>query len=404
MYIVREGTVKISTADGSRREEIGTGGYFGHEQLLADSFGYQDASCMTPPGYTAQVTSSKCICGVLTLEECRSVFDTTSLGDGVFGGSSSQLLSKRASIRSTIHASVTLDDLKRKTILGEGQFGEVWLVHSDLFGLGDEDCEQEFALKIQSKDDPVRGDSAVEAIKREMTVIQQLNHPFIIDLVESYETDESIYMLMEVVKGGELWSVIHQEDDDGNWTSGISEAQSKFYTLILADTLAYMHRQKFIFRDLKPENVLIDREGYPIIVDFGFAKLCTEKTFTFCGTPNYLSPEIVMNRGHGAGADHWALGIVTYEMMTGENPFYFEEMDQMALFQAIVQEDYYPLPEKSSPEVKDLIKGLLEKEDAQRLGSLAGGEKDILKHGWFKDLDFHQVRNKEVKAPWIPNV
>jgi protein kinase A len=149
---------------------------------------------------------------------------------------------------------------------------------------------------------------------------------------------------------------------------------------------------------------LIDREGYPIIVDFGFAKLCTEKTFTFCGTPNYLAPEIVMNRGHGAGADHWALGIVTYEMITGENPFYFEEMDQMALFQAIVQEDYYPLPEKSSPEVKDLIKGLLEKEDAQRLGSLAGGEKDILKHGWFKDLDFTQVRNKEVKAPWIPNL
>jgi CRP-like cAMP-binding protein len=404
LYIVREGVVRITTEDGSRTEDIGAGGYFGQEQLLVDSKGLQDSTCMVSAEYTATVSSDKCTCGILSLEECRAVFDTTSMGDGVFGGGITELQIKRASIRASIAANVGLHDLRKDFILGEGQFGEVWLVKADPHGTQNEEFMQEFALKIQAKDDPVRKNNVIEAIKREMTVVLQLNHPFIIDLVETYECDAFIYMLMEAVKGGELWSVIHQEGEDGNWTSGLTESHTKFYSMILADTLAYMHRQKFIFRDLKPENVLIDTEGYPIIVDFGFAKYCPDKTYTFCGTPNYLAPEIVMNRGHGAGVDHWALGVVTYEMITGENPFYFEDMDQMTLFQAIVQERFYPLPETATPELNKFITGLLEKEPNQRLGSLAGREKDILRHAWFAELDFDKMRNKEAKAPWLPTI
>jgi protein kinase A len=303
-----------------------------------------------------------------------------------------------------IQSTIKLEDLDKEKIIGEGQFGTVWLVRADPHKTKDKQKMLEFAMKVQYKEDPVRKDGAIEAIKREMTVIHQLNHPFIIDLVDKYETDDQLMMLTEAVKGGELWSRIHREDDDGNWESGMPEADAKFYALVIADTVAYMHRQKIIFRDLKPENVLIDAEGYPTLCDFGFAKYCPDKTYTFCGTPNYLAPEIVLNRGHGAAVDHWALGIVAYEMITGENPFYFEGQDQMSLLQAIVQEPFYPLPETVSEEVKSIMAGLLEKDPVERLGSLAGGEKGILKHEWFSELDINQVRNKKTKAPYVPKI
>lgn len=307
-------------------------------------------------------------------------------------------------MKELMQSNVKLEDLDKDHIIGEGQFGTVWLVRADPHKTNERSQMLEFAMKVQFKEDPVRRDGALEAIKREMTVIDQLNHPFIIDLVDKYETEDQLMMLTESVKGGELWSRIHQEDDEGNWTSGMGEADANFYSLVVADTLAYMHRQKIIFRDLKPENVLIDEQGYPRLCDFGFAKYCPDKTFTFCGTPNYLAPEIVLNRGHGAAVDHWALGIVIYEMITGENPFYFEGQDQMSLLQAIVQEDYYPLPDTLSKKATKLMDAILEKYPIQRIGSLAGGEKGILKHEWFSDLDINQIRNKTARAPYIPKL
>lgn len=393
LYIVREGTLKISSLDGNRSEEIVPGGYFGQEQLLADIKGKR-----VNANYSVVVGDDLCVCGILTLKDCRSVFDTTAMEEGSYTGGSSYKLSKRQKVKEAIKKTVSLDTMKKECILGEGQFAEVWLVSADL-PLG----HQEFAMKIQYCDDEVRQDDALESIRREITVLQQLHHPFIIDLVATFDKDDgSIYMLMEAVKGGELWGVVHQQGEDGEWKSGLSESHAKFYSLLMADTLAYMHREKFIFRDLKPENVLIDEEGYPIIVDFGFAKYCPDKTYTFCGTPNYLAPEIVTNRGHGAGVDHWALGVVTYEMITGENPFYFEDMNQMALFQAIVQEPMFPPGDDASPELIDFLSGLLEKDPIQRLGMLAGRERDVLRHKWFADLDFDKMRNKEAKAPWLP--
>jgi len=238
----------------------------------------------TEAKYTA-TAESDCVCGKLTLEDCRTVFDTTTLGDHIFVGGNAALEQKRSEMRELMHKNIKLDDLDNDRIIGTGQFGTVWLVRADPNGGQDKSKMVEFAMKwCQFKEDPVRRDGALEAIKREMTVIHQLNHPFIIDLVDKYETEDQILMLTEAVKGGELWSRIDQEDESGNWSSGIPEQDSKFYALVVADTLAYMHHQKFIFRDLKPENVLIGAVGYPTLCDFGFAKYCPDKTTTFCGT------------------------------------------------------------------------------------------------------------------------
>jgi Protein kinase domain/Cyclic nucleotide-binding domain len=401
LYIVREGAVKLRSEDKEPAEIIKAGGAFGQDQLLAGVHTEDSRICST---YTAKVFKD-CVCGVLTLEDCRTTFDTSVLGDRIFSEGNSTLEKKRAAMRDLMKSQIKYEDLDKDRIIGEGQFGTVWLVRADPHKTNDKAKMLEFALKVQFKEDPVRRQGAIEAIKREMTVLRQLKHPFIIDLVDSYETSDQLMMLTEPVKGGELWSRIHREDEDGNWTSGLPENNAQFYALVIADTLAFMHRQHIVFRDLKPENVLIDEEGYPTLCDFGFAKYCPDdKTFTFCGTPNYLAPELVLNRGHGAAVDHWALGIVTYEMITGENPFYFEGQGHMALLQAIVQEDYYPLPGTSSEVLADFISGLLEKEPVQRLGSLAGGEKGILKHGWFSEFDINQVRNKKAKAPFIPTL
>jgi serine/threonine protein kinase len=132
------------------------------------------------------------------------------------------------------------------------------------------------------------------------------------------------------------------------------------------------------------------------------AKFVDDKTYTLCGTPNYLSPEVIMNRGHNASSDHWALGVLLYEMVAGENPFYHDGMPQMELFQCIVREKFYPLPDEVSDEAFDVIDELLEKDPAQRLGSLAGRGKDIMAKAFFDELDLAELRQKKFKAPFIP--
>jgi serine/threonine protein kinase len=283
------------------------------------------------------------------------------------------------------------------SVLGDGQFGEVWLVEATVDGE-----KEKFALKRQAKKDNLAD------IEREITVTQQLttSHPCIVDLLHTFETEDSIHMLMGLVTGGDLWGVVYSEDEDGDWTSGIPESQAKFYALVMADTLSYMHAQKYVYRDLKPENIMIGDDGYPVIVDFGFTKqLCEDMTFTFCGTPNYIAPEIIKNTGHNAGADHWALGVLIYEMIAGEHPFYVDGMDNTDVFEAICIEKQYPLSklkEDVSEATFDLVDGLLAKEPSLRLGMLAGKEGDILNHKWFNGLDLCELRAKKAEAPWIP--
>jgi serine/threonine protein kinase/CRP-like cAMP-binding protein len=320
----------------------------------------------------------------------------------------SAFMEKRAAIHAAVQASIGLDDLERISVLGEGQFGEVWLCQAQIEGEA-----HRFALKRQQKVDDIRCENTEAAIRREMEMLRQLQHPFICELVHTYEDEPCLYMLLGLITGGELWDVIHREDSAGKWTSGLAtEYQAKFYALAVADTLTFMHTRRYIFRDLKPENVMLDGDGYPVIVDFGFAKQLPEvaegaeeaKTFTFCGTPNYVAPEIVKNTGHNAGADHWALGVLIYEMLGGENPFYYDGMDTITLFQAICEEDYYGLGEgKASENGLMLIEQLLKKDATERLGSIAmGGPDCILKHGWFDGLDLEKLRLKELPAPWLP--
>jgi len=203
---------------------------------------------------------------------------------------------------------------------------------------------------------------------------------------------------MECIQGGELYAVIHTSKRDG-----VPENHAKFYAAGIFEALWYMHRRGFVYRDLKPENVLIGSDGYPVLIDFGFAKYVPDKTYTLCGTPLYLAPEVITNRGHNHAADHWSFGVLLYELMSGYTPFYRSGMDQSDLFRSILRARYH-MSSKLSVDAADLVRKLLIKDPFLRFGSLVGGCSDILQHPFLSSIDIEKFRRKEIAAPVIPRI
>ena len=423
LYLIREGTVTLSSDDGFVRE-VGPGGYFGVEKLLIPKNITADKATPSrdmklPAQWSVKVNETSCIMGVLSLLDSQEILDN----DGkkkeklLVTKPESQMIVKRKQTSTFVRSTVGLQDLEMVSVLGEGAFGKVWLVQTDVNGR-----KEEFALKKVEKEKDL-----IDALTREIKFLSSFGaHPFIVNLIKVFDSDDGMYMLMNFATGGELWDIVHREDADGNWNSGIPEKQARFYTFLLADTLAYIHSKKYVYRDLKMENILIDSDGYPILIDFGFTKYCPEKTvsvsitrsaclvlmiltssslspqYTCCGTPNYVAPEIISNDGHNQAVDWWALGVLLYEMVSGEHPFYVDGMDQIAVFECIALDDYAPIPATPSKGVLDLIEGFLVKDPSQRLGSLSGREKDIIEHPYFSGLDLPNLRSRKVKAPWLP--
>jgi hypothetical protein len=279
LYIVREGEVKLTCktelyASEYDKKVIKSGGFFGEDMLGRDAKGkIGDGTVATSvPLYTATVMED-CTVGILTLEECRTIFDTTSMGKAK--------KSERPKV-SIKDAEIDLKKLKRHAILGAGTFGQVWLVSRDT----SEGDPKPYALKIQSKYELV-SHSQARGVVQEKNIMAQLQHPFIINLVTTYQDKMRVYMLLGIVQGGELFSVMHQANFDG-----IPEKSAKFYAAGILEGLGYMHRRHILYRDLKPENVLIDEMGYPCIVDLGFGtyNIMFVVVFVFSGEAAALVP------------------------------------------------------------------------------------------------------------------
>lgn len=151
------------------------------------------------------------------------------------------------------------------------------------------------------------------------------------------------------------------------------------------------------------KNVLIHKDGYPVIVDLGFAKEVPDKTFTLCGTPWYIAPEVILGRGHDRACDHWSWAILVHEMVSGDTPFAASGSDQMTLFKAIVRGNYR-ISRRCNEIVADLVERVLTTKPSNRLGSLAGGVIDIKTHDWLVDVNFDKLRQKKFRAPWKPDV
>lgn len=244
------------------------------------------------------------------------------------------------------------------------------------------------------------GHHQIDGVIREKNIMASIKHPFVVNLVCTFQDDRSLLMLIDLVQGGELFSVIHTETRDG-----VPNTNARFYASCILESLSHLHYRHICYRDLKPENILIDNLGYCVLVDLGFAKIVMDKTYTLCGTPEYLAPEIILSKGHDKGVDYWAFGVLIYEMLVGRSPFYSYGTDQVSLFKRIVQVKYsFPSGQAVNDAAQDLIQRLVVRRQANRFGCLARADMDIRDHSWFSVIDVDKLLKKRIFAPWIPRI
>jgi len=280
---------------------------------------------------------------------------------------------------------IDFDKLEIIGTLGKGSFGHVQLV-KDPQGTT-------YALKAVSKYQVVKMGQQTHMLG-EKNVMEQLNHPFLIKLYGTHQNNDYIYFLLEPCLGGELFSLLRAQ-------VYFPEKTARFYAAAVVLCFEYMHSKNIIYRDLKPENLLLDRTGYLKITDFGFAKIVHDRTWTLCGTPDYLAPEVVSGQGHSKGVDWWTLGILIYEMLASYPPFYDE--DPMKTYSKIMQgQPSFPM-HFTKPSV-ELIRRLLQPKQTRRLGVGKGGIRRIKKNLWFIGFNWTAFLKRKMKPPIIQKV
>ena len=282
---------------------------------------------------------------------------------------------------------VTLNDFKLLKVLGRGTFGKVVLIQYKL-------TKKYYAMKIMKKDVILESGQVTNTLL-EKNILQNLNYQFLVGMDFCFQTQERIYFVMNFIRGGELFKHLLN-------CKFFPEEKAKFYSAIIGLALDYLHTHGIVYRDIKPDNILIDEDGYLKLADFGMAKMLKdqEKAFSLCGTPEYFPPEIITREGHNKAADWWSYGILLYEMLFGIPPFYSKNTEKM--FDLITKAELkFPKKINVSEGAKDLIKKLLIKNQDLRLGS-EGGFETIKKHSFFKGFDFKALEEKKLEAPFIP--
>jgi len=279
-----------------------------------------------------------------------------------------------------------LEHLELKTTIGTGTFGRVILARHP-------EGDDYFALKIMPMAEVIRL-KQVEHVQSEKDILSAIKYPFIVDLMWTKHDNRFLYMLFEYICGGELFFYLRNA---GRFTSSMAN----FYTAEIVSTLDYLHERNIVYRDLKPENLLLDREGHLKLTDFGFAKYLDDRTYTLCGTPEYLAPEIIQSKGHNKAVDWWALGILVYEMLVGYPPFYDD--NAFGIYEKILV-GKVTWPKKIDGIAKDLVRKLLVQDRTKRLGNMKNGAEDVKNHRWFRHIDWDDVRNKKLQPPVRPHV
>ena len=288
-----------------------------------------------------------------------------------------------------------MDDLDIKRTLGVGAFGRVKLVKVKAKGQGDNsNGAKTFALKCLSKHSVVEN-GLQEHVLNEKKIMEGLNHPFILKFHCAIQDNKYIYFLLEILLGGELFKSLRTETQfPENW--------SKFYAASVLLAFCQIHARKIAYRDLKPENLVMDTDGYLKLVDFGLAKRVDGgKTWTLCGTPDYLAPEVILNEGHDWAVDYWALGVLIFEMTAGTPPFYAD--DPMEIYEKILS-GHVTIPSDFSRGLSDLVKKLLRTYQSKRLGRTKGGTAAVMKHKWFSGFNWDALLNKKMPVPIEPQV
>jgi CRP-like cAMP-binding protein len=377
-YIIESGEVKVTKTEGDNNVKelttLTTGKYFGEKALLSED--RRQATC-----------TATCDTRCLSMERTNFVDMLGHLQDLIDRPSAHA--SKEADVevdakKSQYFVDIQYKDLKIMRTLGCGAFGRVKLVKHTATG-------KTYALKCLVKQDIVQN-NLQEHVMNERNVMLALDHQFILKLHNTYKDSRYLYFLLELALGGELFTFLRK-------AGRFNEKASRFYASAVVLAFQVMHEKSIIYRDLKPENLILDSNGYLKVVDFGLAKYCTDKSWTLCGTPDYLAPEIILSKGHNKGVDYWSLGVLIYEMSAGFVPFYSD--DPMEVYQLILGGDL-KFPSHMSRAVVDLIQKLMNPNQGKRLGNMKGGIKDIIKHKWFSGYDWDGLLGGTLTPPIEP--
>uniref|UniRef100_A0A1A9WUS9 cGMP-dependent protein kinase n=1 Tax=Glossina brevipalpis TaxID=37001 RepID=A0A1A9WUS9_9MUSC len=382
-FIISKGKVRVTIKLPNTQEEkfirtLSKGDFFGEKALQGDDLRTANIICDSPEGVTCLVIDRETFNQLISnLDEIKHRYDD----EGTL---------ERRKINEEFRE-VSLTDLRVIATLGVGGFGRVELVQILC------DNSRSFALK-QMKKAQIVETRQQQHIMSEKEIMGEANCQFIVKLFKTFKDKKYLYMLMESCLGGELWTILR---DKGNF----DDSTTRFYTACVVEAFDYLHSRNIIYRDLKPENLLLDDKGYVKLVDFGFAKKLQSgrKTWTFCGTPEYVAPEVILNRGHDISADYWSLGVLMFELLTGTPPF--TGSDPMRTYNIILKGiDAIEFPRNITSNARNLIKKLCRDNPAERLGYQRGGISEIQKHKWFDGFYWWGLQNRSLEPPIKPTV
>ncbi|XP_050459128.1 cGMP-dependent protein kinase, isozyme 2 forms cD4/T1/T3A/T3B isoform X2 [Cataglyphis hispanica] len=381
-FIISRGQVRVTIKQPDTIEEkyirtLRKGDFFGEKALQGDDLRTANIIADDPEGVSCLVIDRETFNQLISsLDEIRTRYRD-------------ELVERRR--LNEEFRDVRLQDLRTIATLGVGGFGRVELVQ--IAG----DNTRSFALK-QMKKAQIVETRQQQHIMSEKRIMSEADCDFVVKLFKTFKDRKYLYMLMEACLGGELWTVLR---DKGHF----DDSTTRFYTACVVEAFDYLHSRNIIYRDLKPENLLLDNQGYVKLVDFGFAKRLEHgrKTWTFCGTPEYVAPEVILNKGHDISADYWSLGVLMFELLTGTPPF--TGADPMKTYNIILKGiDAIEFPRSITRNAMALIKKLCRDNPAERLGYQKGGISEIQKHKWFDGFNWEGLRTRTLEPPILPRV
>jgi serine/threonine protein kinase/CRP-like cAMP-binding protein len=381
MHVIVNGALKVSRKKGNRDVLIfkaGSGDVIGERSIASGSPSMAQVSVDVPT-----VTLS------LTREEYASSLPSRM---------QPRVQKKRYASQISSAGFESLEQLKVIAVVGQGAFARVALVKH-------KKNKSVYALKKIDRN-KVGDGNLRKQLMNERFVMGDMDHPFIAKLHATFKTAKSLFMVLEPCLGGELFLQMQRHDK-------LPEKDARFYACCVASGLEHLHTRNVVYRDLKPENIMIHTSGYVKIIDFGFAKRVELRTFTLCGTPEYLSPEMVMVRGHGKGVDWWALGVLLYEMVVGGAPHIIHpetkkpqyDMPPQKLYKSILDKNFeIYFPDYMSKELTNAVRSFLNFDALNRLGCLTDGAGDVKSHPFFAAEDWKGLLAQTRPPPFIPKL
>uniref|UniRef100_UPI0037E8B114 cGMP-dependent protein kinase 1 n=1 Tax=Semicossyphus pulcher TaxID=241346 RepID=UPI0037E8B114 len=383
-YIISKGQVKVTEKKHGHDEQIVLsklcdGQWFGEKALWGE-----DARTVNV------IAAGEVTCLVIDRETFKSIID------GLVFDCSHELQQNQESTTESdkdpdVLSSSTLSDFQIICTLAVGEFGHVDLVQLR----GNIQCV--FAMRVLKKKS-ILNNGQREHILREGRILMEAHCPFVVRLHKTFRDAECLYILTEACLGGDLCSLLKDK-------GFLDECSARFYTACVVEALTFLHCRDVVYRDVKPENVVLDEQGYAKLIGSGCLKRVEvgKKTWTFCGTPGYMAPEIILNKGHSVSADFWSLGVFVFELLSGGLPF--GGSDVMKILAATIRGiDHIDFPKTISKSASSLIKKLCRSNPSERVGSQRNGAKDIQKHKWFEGFNWDGLRKRTLNPPVIPKV